>query len=208
MEYFLDQLTKREIEVLSLWAKGYTMKGIAQERGLSPRTVESYLQNIKQKTGASHKSDLVQAYHKFKGAKLVTLSLLLLTLGGCGFLGIHDQSFECPPEKGMACTSTTKVDERMDAKEQKTCSQSCGSKKEPMASKRAFPQPFKGLNLGRVPKRSPEKVLRVWMAPSLVGSIDRRSLDRRPSDHGSSGGSSKREAHHVYVVAKEGQWTS
>jgi DNA-binding NarL/FixJ family response regulator len=42
----LDQLTKREVEVLHLVAKGYTNMSIAQELSVSERTVESHVNNI------------------------------------------------------------------------------------------------------------------------------------------------------------------
>jgi DNA-binding NarL/FixJ family response regulator len=42
----LDQLTKREVEVLHLVAEGYTNMSIAQELSVSERTVESHVNNI------------------------------------------------------------------------------------------------------------------------------------------------------------------
>ena len=42
-------LSERELQCLCLLARGYTMKESAQELKLSPRTVESYLDNIKTK---------------------------------------------------------------------------------------------------------------------------------------------------------------
>lgn len=41
--------------------------------------------------------------------------ILFLFLTNCGFMGIYDQSFECPPEEGLKCLSTSKVNEIMDA---------------------------------------------------------------------------------------------
>jgi DNA-binding CsgD family transcriptional regulator len=53
-------LTKREIECLSYITKGYTAKQIAQVLGISYRTVEEYIANIKEKTGATSKAQLIE----------------------------------------------------------------------------------------------------------------------------------------------------
>jgi hypothetical protein len=37
-----------------------------------------------------------------------------ITLTNCSMLGIHDQSFECPPEEGMKCTSASAVNRAID----------------------------------------------------------------------------------------------
>lgn len=53
-ELFLPQeanLSSREREVLSLLARGLRLNQIAQELGISPKTVESHLENLKEKLG-------------------------------------------------------------------------------------------------------------------------------------------------------------
>lgn len=56
----ITYLSKRELECLHLTIKGYTAKRIARELGISHRTVEEYLLNIRIKTGASSKSELIE----------------------------------------------------------------------------------------------------------------------------------------------------
>lgn len=51
-------LTKREYECLELVLKGYTSKKIAHVLGISYRTVEEYISNIKQKMGVKTKAEL------------------------------------------------------------------------------------------------------------------------------------------------------
>lgn len=46
-----------------------------------------------------------------KGFLGIVLSLLLTD---CSFVGIHDQSFDCPALDGMKCTSTTDVNKSVD----------------------------------------------------------------------------------------------
>lgn len=54
------QLSKRELECLYHIIHGQTTKEIAKTLQLSPRTIESFIEKIKTKTGLSRKSDLVQ----------------------------------------------------------------------------------------------------------------------------------------------------
>jgi len=56
-------LTQREISCLQLLAKGYSMKRIAQELKVSPRTVETHLYNIKSKYNFHNKDQLVDLWH-------------------------------------------------------------------------------------------------------------------------------------------------
>ena len=58
----LAYLSKREWECLSKFAMGKTYKGIANILSLSPRTVESYLNQIKEKTGISSKAKLIDHF--------------------------------------------------------------------------------------------------------------------------------------------------
>ena len=54
------EFSVRERECMRLLAKGYTHKMIAKELSISPRTVETYLNHVKKKTGANSKGDLVK----------------------------------------------------------------------------------------------------------------------------------------------------
>lgn len=55
-----DKLTARENEVLRLIALGYTSVEVAQELGLSPRTIETHRARIHRKLGLAKRSDLVR----------------------------------------------------------------------------------------------------------------------------------------------------
>ena len=57
-------LSQREIQCLYFLSLGKTVKEIACKTGLSPRTVEHYLNNIKNKTGCHYKSDLINLYQE------------------------------------------------------------------------------------------------------------------------------------------------
>ncbi len=52
-------LSKRETECVTLLAKGNTAKEIAAQLNLSPRTIEHYIENVKNKLGVSTKSELL-----------------------------------------------------------------------------------------------------------------------------------------------------
>jgi DNA-binding CsgD family transcriptional regulator len=54
------QLTQRELQCLQATVQGFTAKEIAQQLGISYRTVEEYLTNIREKAGASSKAELVR----------------------------------------------------------------------------------------------------------------------------------------------------
>ncbi len=56
------KITHKELKCLELMSKGLSMKGIARELLLSPRTIESHISNIKSKTGYNYKYDLMQLY--------------------------------------------------------------------------------------------------------------------------------------------------
>lgn len=55
----LIPLSKQETECLNLLKKGYTYKHIALKLNISPRTVETYIYRIKEKTGLTSKQDLL-----------------------------------------------------------------------------------------------------------------------------------------------------
>ncbi|MFF2847924.1 LuxR C-terminal-related transcriptional regulator [Streptomyces sp. NPDC058001] len=56
-----DRLTAREVEVLSLLARGHTNQEIAEQVHVSVRTVETHRARIREKLGAETKADLVTA---------------------------------------------------------------------------------------------------------------------------------------------------
>jgi DNA-binding CsgD family transcriptional regulator len=63
-------LTPIEFGCLKSLSEGLTLKVIAHERGLSPRSVESYIENIKGKFQTGSKVHLVKEFHKsFHGCK-------------------------------------------------------------------------------------------------------------------------------------------
>ena len=61
---FGEHLTPREIDCLDLLSQGFTMKVIARKLLISPRTVESYLRNVKEKCGVQTKSELIEFWQK------------------------------------------------------------------------------------------------------------------------------------------------
>ncbi len=54
------RLTQREMQCLQLTIKGFTAKKIAKELGLSFRTIEEYMTNIRVKAGVNSKSELIE----------------------------------------------------------------------------------------------------------------------------------------------------
>lgn len=58
------QFTKREIDCLYLFKAGYTAKEVAIQLGLSTRTIESHINNIKFKFGVKRKPDIIKAFTK------------------------------------------------------------------------------------------------------------------------------------------------
>lgn len=57
-------LSLRELQCLHLIAHGYTSKDIANELGLSYRTVEHYLVNIRNKVECTDKTELIKVYRQ------------------------------------------------------------------------------------------------------------------------------------------------
>lgn len=57
--YTVDNLTPREVEVLTLVGKGYTNKAIAAQLGISDRTVQGHLANIFTKLQAASRTEAV-----------------------------------------------------------------------------------------------------------------------------------------------------
>lgn len=68
MKYYLEgkhkdtYFSKREIESMSYFSKGNTVKEVAKSMSLSPRTVEGYINNVKVKTGCNNKSELIKLF--------------------------------------------------------------------------------------------------------------------------------------------------
>jgi DNA-binding NarL/FixJ family response regulator len=56
----LDELTERELEILSLMAEGHSNEGICKKLFLSPKTVETHVRHILGKLGIGETSD----YHR------------------------------------------------------------------------------------------------------------------------------------------------
>lgn len=54
----LNELTPTEYQVLSYVAQGWGNKRIAEERGVSLRTIESHVANMFQKTGLKNRTEL------------------------------------------------------------------------------------------------------------------------------------------------------
>ena len=53
-------LSNREVQVFDLLGEGYGTRDIAERLGLSPKTIETYRENIKNKLGAQSSTQLVQ----------------------------------------------------------------------------------------------------------------------------------------------------
>ena len=57
-------LSAREVQCMTLLSSGRTMKEIAKCFDLSPRTIESYINNLKNKLGCVSKSDIIKIYER------------------------------------------------------------------------------------------------------------------------------------------------
>lgn len=58
-------LSQQELNCLRLVAKGYTYNEVAEHLGLQFKTVESYIQNIKNKLNAESRAELAELYRQF-----------------------------------------------------------------------------------------------------------------------------------------------
>ncbi len=62
-------ITERELECINLLKENYTAKEIGRILGISNRTVESHFYNIKQKTSAKNKKDILRIFmHQIKNS--------------------------------------------------------------------------------------------------------------------------------------------
>jgi DNA-binding CsgD family transcriptional regulator len=67
--------TKRETECMVMFLKGRTINRTAETLGLSPRTVEFYLKNMKNKLQCGTKCELIEAIQNSEFLKHVDLDL-------------------------------------------------------------------------------------------------------------------------------------
>lgn len=63
-------ITQREKDCIDLLIKGFSMKMIANELSISPRTVEYYLQCVKIKLGCSSKYSVADFFRKLQLKKI------------------------------------------------------------------------------------------------------------------------------------------
>lgn len=59
---YLEKLSKRELSIAGLTAKGFSAKEVADRLHISPLTVQTHIRNIYQKCGARKISDLTRYY--------------------------------------------------------------------------------------------------------------------------------------------------
>lgn len=59
-----NSLSARQTECLFYLSQGHTYKEIAREMSISPRTVEYYIEIIRDKTGCDRKYELVSYFNK------------------------------------------------------------------------------------------------------------------------------------------------
>lgn len=71
-------LSTRELQCLTLLAEAKTTKEIGKKLNISPRTVETYLQRIKDKTNLTHKSDLLSFFQTAQHYELLRQSETIL----------------------------------------------------------------------------------------------------------------------------------
>jgi DNA-binding CsgD family transcriptional regulator len=59
------RITPREKRCLELMSQGWSLKNIGKELLISPRTAETHISNIKQKTGYHYKQDLIKMHQDY-----------------------------------------------------------------------------------------------------------------------------------------------
>jgi DNA-binding CsgD family transcriptional regulator len=62
--FYDHSLSARQTQCLFYLSQGHTYKEIAREMSISPRTVEYYIEIIRDKTGCARKFELVSYYHQ------------------------------------------------------------------------------------------------------------------------------------------------
>jgi NarL family two-component system response regulator LiaR len=70
----IEPLTDRELQILTLTAKGFTNKAIGMQLGISDRTVQNHLANIFQKLNAESRTEAVM--------RAVSLGLISTNIAG------------------------------------------------------------------------------------------------------------------------------
>lgn len=66
-----DQLTDRELEVFEAFGRGLSTREVAERLHISPKTVETYRGNIKQKLGIEHTTELIHRAVVWVESKLI-----------------------------------------------------------------------------------------------------------------------------------------
>ena len=129
-----------------------------------------------------------------KGKDIIPLAIMVafgLSLSSCSFMGIHDQSFECPPEEGIKCASTSSINKAADLLKEKdwkegsldestldckTCKKDTNKRpifpgqdslRAPLENKREEGG-IPNTHVSRGYRRTPEQTMRIWMAPQSV----------------------------------------
>jgi DNA-binding CsgD family transcriptional regulator len=72
-----SQFSKRELECIKYFLLGKSMREIGEQLFISPRTVETHLENIKIKMGCSKKSDLIPILLKIKFVQVMLEEYLI-----------------------------------------------------------------------------------------------------------------------------------
>ena len=91
LELLKKPLSKKEKEVLKHYLQGMTAQEIAYAVNLACRTVESYIERIKEKLYAKRKSEIfIKAY------KLLFLEKILFEINCCGCFVIWDSNYIQP----------------------------------------------------------------------------------------------------------------
>jgi DNA-binding CsgD family transcriptional regulator len=71
----LPALTDRQVEVVELIATGYSNEEIGRQLGISPRTVKSHCDILRQKLGISKRRQIPVAYRLLTGRDPLSKSL-------------------------------------------------------------------------------------------------------------------------------------
>ena len=71
-------ITPRQLEVVSLIAKGFTTPAVARELGISPRTAKAHADVLRQKLGAPRRREIPEQFRLLTGRDPSTLAPLRL----------------------------------------------------------------------------------------------------------------------------------
>lgn len=77
-KYYLNctYISHREMECLYYLAQGFPIKGVAKQLGLSPRSIETYLNHLKRKLNTTDKASLIRQFHEHFDLKVIGISLM------------------------------------------------------------------------------------------------------------------------------------